>query len=160
MNYKILIYFILIILIGTNLIAFLKLTRDCDDKITNGEGKNNQAGLDNEFEDKITFLNDDIIDFEEYDNKKPSEKFIIPNLVHLIYLNITKIAFYQAVNIYSVYLNQQPDRIYIYCDLCPFNGYYWSEINSIEGLRNIIRIIKINVSNSIFEHSYSWIQHK
>jgi hypothetical protein len=159
---KYIIFFILLLLVATNFIIFSKLTKSCihltKNQVNVSENFTN-ANISNLIE-RVDILNDDIIDFEVFDNKRGAKMKIIPNIVHLIYLNLTKIAFYQAINIYSVYLNQKPDRIYIHCDLCNFTGYYWSEINSVTKLKQLIKINKINVSRTVFDVEYGWIQHK
>ena len=159
---KYIIYLILFLLVATNFIIFSKLSKTCSHSAKNEVNESANSTIINfsKLVERVDILNNDIIDFEEFDNKRGAKSKIIPNIVHLIYLNLTKIAFYQAINIYSVYLNQKPDRIYIHCDLCNFTGYYWSEINSLIKLRNLIKINKIDVSRTVFDIEYGWIQHK
>jgi hypothetical protein len=73
-----------------------------------------------EYEKSVQFLtnSDEIIDFEGFDNVSGMNMAIIPNIVHLLYLNQPFIRFYQLVNILSIYYNHEPDFIYIHCDDC------------------------------------------
>jgi hypothetical protein len=102
----------------------------------------------------------DIFDFEGFDNKENgSSEYIVPNIVNLLYLRTSEIKFYQAVCIYSIYLNQKPDVIYLHCDKCNFSGHYWKEMNSISDLRKRIRVNKIDFHDTIFGVKYGWINH-
>jgi hypothetical protein len=77
---------------------------------------------------------DDYLDFEGFDNVNGVNKSIVPNIVHLIYLNETNINFYQMICIFSIYFNHKPELIYFYCDDCSFHGKYWEQIKSNKGL--------------------------
>ena len=101
----------------------------------------------------------DILDFEEFDNQKGANSYIVPNIVHLLYLQTTEIQFYQALNIYSIFLNLKPDLIYIHCDDCRLHGHYWEEMNSIQDLKNIIQVKQLQFHRTIFGKEYGWINH-
>ncbi|CAF0723013.1 unnamed protein product [Brachionus calyciflorus] len=105
------------------------------------------------------FSYNQFIDFENFNNRKGSRKFIIPNVVHLLYLNTNEIKFYQAINIYSIFLNQNPDFILIHCNDCKFSGHYWEQINSIKELKDKIILNKIKFHETIFGQEYGWIEH-
>jgi hypothetical protein len=102
----------------------------------------------------------DIVDFEGFDYENGTENFIIPNIVHLVYLGLSEINFYQSINIYSIYLNHKPDFIFFHCDLCNFTGKYWTQINSVRNLRRRIVLNKISSFKTIFGQKYHFIQHK
>jgi hypothetical protein len=105
-------------------------------------------------------LDNDIIDFEGFNNRIDYNKKIVPNLIHLIYLNQPFVSFYQMINIYAIYLNHRPDFIYMHCDECGFYGKYWNEINKLDNLRRIIRVHKIRFSYRIFNKPIVFIEHK
>ena len=106
-------------------------------------------------------LIDDFMDFEGFDNNRENfSSLIVPNYIHLIFLNKNEFKFYEYVNIYAVFLNQKPDRIYLHCDLCDFKGRYWEEMNSIEELRKIFVINRIPTHNTIFGKKVGWIHHR
>jgi hypothetical protein len=105
-------------------------------------------------------MDDFILDFENFDNQNGTSKYIVPNIIHLIYLNSPNIKFYQAINIYSIFLNHKPDLIIIHCDNCSFWGYYWNEINSIVELRKLIRLNSLPKINTIFDKKFKFIQHR
>jgi hypothetical protein len=112
----------------------------------------------------IIQIREDIIDFEGFDNSKrehgsQENELIVPNIVHLLYFQSTEIKFYQVINIYSIYLNQNPDLIYIHCDNCSFHGQYWQEIQSVKGLREIIILNQIKFHDTIFGKKYGWVNH-
>ena len=101
----------------------------------------------------------EILDFEEFDNQKGVSKYIVPNIFHLLYLQTTQIQFYQAINIYSIFLNHKPDLIYIHCDNCSLHGHYWEEINLIKDLKKIIKVKQIQFHRTIFGKEFGWINH-
>lgn len=106
---------------------------------------------------------DDMIDFEEFDNqqyKNDSHSFIVPDIVHLIFINTSTIQFYQAINIFSIYLNHNPAHIYIHCDLCNFTGYFWDRLNSLEDLKSKLVLKKVPNYKTIYGVKYGWIQHR
>ena len=102
-----------------------------------------------------------IIDFESFDNQNVtnSRHLIVPNIVHLIYLNQTKLRFHEMICIYSIYLNQRPDAIFIHCENCTFHGYFWRQVVKVPALRRIIRFNKIPVRRTIFGKTGSWPVH-
>ncbi len=85
----------------------------------------------------------DIIDFEEFDNVKGVYYNIVPSIVHLLYLQETKIKFFQMINMFSIYLNHRPNYIYIHCDKCGFQGKYYDKLKSYKDLWRIVRFKKI-----------------
>jgi hypothetical protein len=99
---------------------------------------------------------DDYLDFEGFDNINGVNKSIVPNIVHLIYLNETNIKFYQMICIFSIYFNHKPELIYFHCDDCSFHGKYWEQIKSYKGLWSIIKIHKIPYKERIFGKKYGW----
>lgn len=102
----------------------------------------------------------EMMDFEGFDNQRGAPFYIVPNFVHLVYLNLNEISFYQAINIYSIFLNQKPDKIFIHCTDCQFSGHYWDEINSIKELRNDLVLNKIPSNDNIFGKRVEWIEHR
>lgn len=97
---------------------------------------------------------DDIIDFEGFDNVNGVDSQIVPNIVHLLYLKQPYIRFYQLVNILSIYYNHQPDCIYIHCDECGFTGKYFNILRKQTNVWNIIKIFRIPFKSSIFGVQY------
>lgn len=113
-------------------------------------------------------LSNDIIDFENFDNNPQNmndttyynRTKIVPNIIHLIYTNYTYLKFYEMINIFSIYFNQKPDRIYLHCDNCEFHGKYWDYIQEKLGPKNVIYIHKIPFFKTIFGQNYKWIHHR
>jgi hypothetical protein len=102
----------------------------------------------------------DVFDFEGFDNRENgSSVYIVPNTVNLLYLNTSVFKFYQVVCIYSIYLNQKPDVIYLHCDTCNFHGHYWDQMNSISDLKKRFRINKLEFHDTIFGVKYGWVNH-
>ena len=105
----------------------------------------------------------EIIDFEGFDNQNESalRPTIVPNIVHLIFLENNKLRFHEMVCIFSIFLNQKPDTILIHCENCSFHGVYWEKIEKVKALRKLIRFNQIPVRRSIFglQGSYS-IHHR
>jgi hypothetical protein len=103
------------------------------------------------------YLDEDTLDFEGFDNKKGSSRLIVPNIVHLVYLKQPKIKFYQMISIFSIFLNQKPDRIYIHCDDCSFYGTYWKKINEVKSLVKVLKLHKVPSTDKIFGITNGWI---
>lgn len=102
----------------------------------------------------------EVLDFEGFDNEKGSDKYIVPNIVHLIYLRVTTINFMQMVTIYSIFLNQNPDKIYIHCDNCSFHGQYWNQLMATKCLKEKIEFHRVPTHATIFGTKFKWIQHR
>lgn len=104
----------------------------------------------------------DFFDFEGFDNNDNTTNFtriIVPNIVHLIYLNMTEIKFYQMANIFSIFVNSRPDKIFIHCNNCSFHGPYWEQILKVEDLVKIISIKQVVYHNTIFGTKTEVIHH-
>jgi len=91
-----------------------------------------------------------IIDFEGFDFRNGLNQTIIPNIVHLLFINKTEIKFYEFVNILSIFFHHKPDNIYIHCDDCSFKGKYFEILQKNKELWSIIRLLKITFKNKIF----------
>jgi hypothetical protein len=92
----------------------------------------------------------DLIDFEGFDNQNGTPAPIVPNIVHLLYFDVRVIKFTLAINIFSIYLHHRPDFIYIHCEVCSFEGAYWTEMNSIPDLKSRLVIQRIDSKPTIF----------
>lgn len=121
--------------------------------------KNSNTSLPAEFLEKPFTYNDDLIDFEGFDNVNGVDHNIVPNIVHLLYLQETDIKFFQMINIFSIYFNLKPDSIYIHCDKCDFKGMYYEKLKSYKELWDIVEIKKIPYKETIFGVKYGWINH-
>lgn len=102
---------------------------------------------------------DEWLDFEGFNNKNGTDKLIVPDIVHLLYLQHTEIKFYEMINIFSIYLNHKPSLIYLHCDNCSFHGKYWHQIKRHTELFKIIRINSIPFHSTIFGIEYGWVNH-
>ena len=109
----------------------------------------------------------DIIDFEGFDNTfadnetdgnplnliVESRPLIVPNIVHLIYMNKQTLRFHEMIGIFSIYLNQKPDVIMIHCENCSFHGHYWRRVERVKKLRAIIQFNTLPTRRTIFGKS-------
>jgi hypothetical protein len=102
----------------------------------------------------------DIVSFEGFNNETGADRSIIPNIFHLNYLQTTQLKFYQMVNIFSIYLNQKPDLIYIHCDNCSFHGHRWERLMRIKDLKNRLVIHQVPNEGTIFGKPYGWLEHR
>jgi hypothetical protein len=119
-----------------------------------------RSPINEQFRQPIVDLDSDIIDFEGFDNTVGLSYPIVPNIVHLIYLNHPFVKFYQMICIFSIFLNHRPDFIYIHCDNCSFTGKYWEEIDKVTELKQIIRLHKVPSKDTIFGIKVGWIHHR
>lgn len=94
----------------------------------------------------------DFFDFENFDNNETnrSTRIIVPNIVHLIYLEQTDIRFTQMINIFSIFLNHRPNKIYIHCSNCSFYGPYWERILACKELVKILVLKQVTSHTTIF----------
>lgn len=95
-------------------------------------------------------INEQIFDFEGFDNQIGVNKSIIPNIVHLLFLKQANIKFYQLVNILSIYYNHKPDYIYFHCDDCNFKGKYFETLKKIKSIWSIIKLFRVPSKVTIF----------
>jgi mannosyltransferase OCH1-like enzyme len=102
----------------------------------------------------------DILSFENFDNQTGSNVSIVPNIVHLIYFEKSKLRFFEMINIFSIYFNHNPELIYIHCDDCSFSGIYWEKIVAFKKLWTIIRINQVPRTETIFGVKYGNVQHR
>jgi hypothetical protein len=104
---------------------------------------------------------DEYIDFEGFDNEiHGAGKPIVPNIIHLIYLNKAHLKFHEAICIFSIYLNHKPSLIYIHCNNCSFWGENWDWLKEDKGLWSIIKLNQISSNLTIFGVEPKWIHHK
>ena len=99
----------------------------------------------------------EIIDFEDFDHIQGAPYQIVPNIVHLLFLNKPIVDFYHMVNIFSIFYNHGPDKIYFHCDNCSFSGKYFDSLKSNDELWNLIVIHPIPFHKTIFGKEYGWI---
>lgn len=104
---------------------------------------------------------DEIIDFEDFDHINGHPTPIVPNIVHLLYLNNPIIDFDQMICILSIFLNHGPDKIYLHCSDCSFTGKYFEAIQSNKDLWKRIVIHPVKYHKTIFGQAYSkgWAQY-
>jgi hypothetical protein len=146
--FGLLLTFIIITVIG----SFISI-----DNITKAFG--NYKKVNNSYDCGIYGCIDDYLDFEGFDNKKGVKKYIVPDIVHLLYLNQTMLSFYQVINIFSIYYNHKPGLIYIHCDICSFHGKYWKWIKDEVNLFKLINVHQVPFHDTIFGVKYSWLNH-
>lgn len=99
-------------------------------------------------------IEEEIIDFEGFDSINGLNRSIIPNIVHLLYLDQPYVKFYQLVNILSIYYNHRPDHIYIHCDNCNFTGKHFETLQKIKQLWTVIKFYRIPRKDTIFGIKY------
>lgn len=103
----------------------------------------------------------EVFDFEDFDNENGSENYVVPNVVHLIYLNLTSISFDYMITLYSIFLNQNPQKIYIHCDKCLFkDDYNWQQIQATKCLNTKLVVHPIPSRDTIFNAKIKWPQHR
>jgi hypothetical protein len=149
-NIKRLLTIILLIVLIIEILIFIK-SNDGKSNINQFNIQNNRS---NSKEINAIQMSQDLIDFEGFDHINGASEPIIPNIVHLLYLQQPYIKFYQLVNILSVYFNHKPDFIYIHCDNCNFTGKYFEILRSYKIVWQLIKFYKIPFKKTIFGTSY------
>lgn len=97
---------------------------------------------------------DEIINFENFDHIHGHPTPIVPNIVHLLYLNNPVIDFDQMINIFSIFLNHGPDRVYFHCSNCSFTGKYFDAIKANTDIWKRIVIHPITLYRTIFGKAF------
>ena len=98
----------------------------------------------------------ELIDFEGFDNQNGNSHPIIPNIAHYIFLNKPTIEFYHMVNIFSLFFNHRPEKIYFHCDNCSFTGKFFDALKSNKELWSLIDIHHIPPKKTIFGQEYGY----
>ena len=104
---------------------------------------------------------DDILHFEGFDNENASltRPRIVPNVVHLLFMNKTALRFHEMICLLSIYMNHRPDRIIIHCENCSFTGYYWDKALAYENMSKVVRLHRIPVYRTIYNQQIQWLEH-
>jgi hypothetical protein len=102
--------------------------------------------------------------FERFDHLNglvKTDTKLVPNIIHYINLNQNEISFPQFLSILSSWLIQQPDHIYLHCNLCRYKGKYWRALNKHKEIKKILKIkFLANFDSRIFYQKAGWIHHK
>ena len=98
----------------------------------------------------------EFIDFEGFDNQNGTSHPIIPNIVHYLFLDKPTIEFYHMVNIFSLFFNHRPEKIYFHCDDCSFTGKFFEALKSNKELWSLIDIHHIPPKKTIFGQEYGY----
>ena len=98
----------------------------------------------------------EFIDFEGFDNQNGTSHPIIPNIVHYLFLDKPTIEFYHMVNIFSLFFNHRPEKIYFHCDDCSFTGKFFEALKSNKELWSLIDIHHIPPKKTIFGQEYGF----
>lgn len=144
---------ILFILVVYYSLSFAIINRNIPTILIKPSSKDKSNGYEIKIENSPSDVDYNFFDFEGFDNndeKANHTRIIVPNIVHLVYLGVIEITFYQMINIFSIFLNQRPDKIYIHCDNCTFTGRYWNEILSVGELRDMIVLKQVAQHNTIY----------
>lgn len=90
--------------------------------------------------------------FEGFNNETGADHFIVPNIIHLIRFNKTKLTFSDYICIQAAYRNHRPDYFYIHTDIPngQFRGKYWKLITNDLELKSRIRILPQEAPTEIF----------
>lgn len=97
---------------------------------------------------------DEIINFENFDHIHGHPTPIVPNIVHLLYLNNPIIDFDQMINIFSIFLNHGPDMVYFHCSNCSFTGKYFDALKANVDVWKRIVIHPITFYRTIFGQAF------
>lgn len=150
-NIKRLLTIILLIVLIIEILIFIKSNSSKSNLNQFTANINNRS---NSKEINAIQMSQDLIDFEGFDHINGAPEPIIPNIVHLLYLQQPYIKFDQLVNILSIYFNHKPDFIYIHCDNCSFTGKYFEILRNYRIVWKMIKFYKIPFKKTIFGTSY------
>jgi len=124
--------------------------------IDRSEDKCHQNGVDARSEHCIDYY--DFKTFSDFDNVSGYPDPIVPNIVHFIRMQQPYVPFYEMVNIKAVFLNQQPEWIFIHCDNCSFYGRYWEALQREFGDSIILRQVEPPKDFFGFKFANKWHQ--
>ena len=91
--------------------------------------------------------------FEGFNNVVGADRFIVPNIIHFIRLNLTEYSFIDYVVIKAAMRNHRPDNFYIHTDVPgpgQFTGRYWNLIQNDHELWSRIQLLHLEAPSEIF----------
>ena len=91
-------------------------------------------------------------EFNGFNNETGVDRFIVPNIIHLIRFNQVEFSYVDYICIKAAFINHRPDYFYIHTDVpeAKLEGKYWERIQNNQQLKSRIRILPINVPTEIF----------
>lgn len=96
------------------------------------------------------------MNFNGFNNETGTWTYIVPNIIHFIYLNKTQLSFIDIVIIRAAYVAQRPDSIYIHTNMKYFEGKYWNELQrKWPDTYRSIRFIPTEIPSKIFNRTIS-----
>jgi hypothetical protein len=105
------------------------------------------------------YTNDfDVFNFENFDNQNGSVDLVVPNKCHLMYFNKTEFKFVNALNIYSLFVYQNCEKILIHCDFCDFKGEHWNQVRSTDLLQDLIDVRVVQRKSKIYGVEYQNVE--
>ncbi|XP_069696259.1 lactosylceramide 4-alpha-galactosyltransferase-like isoform X2 [Periplaneta americana] len=98
--------------------------------------------------------------FQGFNNETGSEdgEYIVPNIVHFLFLGITEPSFVDTVCVLAAFKNHRPDKIYFHTDVEKFEGYNWEKLKGTPDLN--IEINKVTLPDEIFGQKFSSKYHR
>jgi len=96
-----------------------------------------------------------------YNNETGADRYIVPNIIHLVRFNSKIFSFHEYISLRAAYLHQDPKKIYIHTNLPGpdyFSGKYWEVIKREFDLWTRIQIVECELPSEVFGQklSESW----
>ena len=104
-----------------------------------------------ESENILSFYEDNLY-FEGFNNETGVDRFIVPNIIHLIRFNKSEFNFSEFLCLQAAFRYHRPDWFYIHTDVPngQFTGKYWKVIENDLELRSRIKILRLELPYEIF----------
>lgn len=98
--------------------------------------------------------------FNGFNNETGTEdgEYIVPNIVHFLFFDISELSFVDAVCVLAAFKNQRPEKIYFHTNVAEFKGRYWEKLKNTPGLTITIR--KVALPDRIFGQKFSSSNHR
>ncbi|PNF42102.1 hypothetical protein B7P43_G10275 [Cryptotermes secundus] len=93
--------------------------------------------------------------FNGFNNETGTQdgEYIVPNIVHFLFFDISEISFVDAVCVLAAFKNQRPEKIYFHTNVAEFKGPYWEKLENTPGLTITVR--KVALPDTIFGQKFS-----
>jgi hypothetical protein len=98
--------------------------------------------------------------FDGFNNETGTSdgEYIVPNIIHFLFFDITELSFVDAVCVLAAFKNHRPEKIYFHTNMEEFSGHYWEKLQNTPGLT--ITIKKVTLPDRIFGQKFSSSYHR
>lgn len=100
---------------------------------------------------------DDVMNFDNFNNVTGAENLIVPNIIHFIHFDKTELNFVDYIVLRAAMQNHKPDKFYIHSNIPRVNltGKYWDLVRSYNDLWMRVEVLYLKAPSEIFGQKLS-----